>query len=40
MDAVFEAVADRTCSRLIVLVLNTLFGTKQQQPRTNHTELS
>jgi hypothetical protein len=39
MDTVFEAIADRTRSRLTVPVLRTLFGTKQR-PRTNYSELS
>ena len=39
MDTVFEAIIDRTRSRLTVPALRTLFGTKQR-PRTNHSELS
>jgi hypothetical protein len=39
LDMVFEAIANRTRSRLTVPVLRTLFGTKQR-PRTNYSELS
>jgi hypothetical protein len=39
MDTVFEAIVDRTRSRLTVPVLRTLFGT-YQRPRTNLSDLS
>jgi hypothetical protein len=39
MDRVFNAVVDRTRSRLDVPKLRTLFGVKQR-PRTNHADLS
>ena len=39
MEAIFDAIVDRTRSRLDVPALRTLFGTKQR-PRTNRAELS
>jgi hypothetical protein len=39
MDTVFDAIVDRTRTRLTVPILRTLFGTKQR-PRTNRTDLS
>jgi hypothetical protein len=39
MDTVFEAIVDRTRSRLTVPVVRTLFGVKQR-PRTNRSDLS
>ena len=39
MEATFDAIVDRTRSRLDVPALRTLFGTKQR-PRTNRAELS
>ena len=39
MEATFDAIVDRTRTRLDVPALRTLFGTKQR-PRTNRAELS
>jgi hypothetical protein len=39
MDTTFDAIIDRTRSRLTVPTLRTLFGTKQR-PRTNRADLS